>query len=262
MLLKELRERVCEANLELPRQGVVLYTWGNVSGIDRERGAVVIKPSGVSYSALTPAKMVVVGLNNEVIEGDFNPSTDTRTHTVLYRAFPGIGAVAHTHSPHAVAWVQARREIPCFGTTHADYCFGPVPCTAPLTPGQVERDYEDETGQQIVRTFAGSDPLARPMVLVNGHGPFTWGRSAEEAASNAVILEEIARIASATLAVDANAPALEDYILAYHYERKHGPGAWYGQTASSLSGHSRDTRINVGSTSLNIVPGAGLPKSK
>jgi L-ribulose-5-phosphate 4-epimerase len=231
MLLKELRERVCEANLELPRHGVVLYTWGNVSGIDRERDLVVIKPSGVPYSALTPAKMVVVGLDNAVVEGDGNPSTDTRTHTALYRAFKGIGAVAHTHSRHAVAWAQARREIPCFGTTHADYCFGPVPCTAPLSEEQVRRDYEGETGEQIVRTFAGSDPLARPMVLVGGHGPFTWGRSAAEAASNAVILEEIARIASATLTVDPNAPPLEAHILAYHYERKHGSGAWYGQDA-------------------------------
>jgi L-ribulose-5-phosphate 4-epimerase len=232
MLLKELRERVCEANLELPRHGVALYTWGNVSGIDRESGLVVIKPSGVPYGALTPSKMVVVGLDNAVIEGDGNPSTDTRTHTALYRAFKGIGAVAHTHSRHAVAWAQARREIPCFGTTHADYCFGSVPCTAALSEEQVRRDYEGETGLEIVRTFAGSDPLARPMVLVGGHGPFTWGRSAGEAASNAVILEEIARIASATLAVDVNAPVLEEHILAYHYERKHGPGAWYGQDAN------------------------------
>jgi len=229
MLLKELRERVCEANLELPRHGVVLYTWGNVSGIDRERGIVVIKPSGVPYSALTPEKLVLVGLDNVVLEGDFNPSTDTATHTALYRAFAGIGGVAHTHSPHAVGWAQARREIPCYGTTHADYCFGPVPCTASLSEEQVRRDYEGETGAQIVRSFAGSDPLARPMVLVGGHGPFTWGSSAAEAASNAVILEEIARIASATLAVDANAPPLEAHILAYHYERKHGPAAWYGQ---------------------------------
>ena len=229
MLLKELRERVCEANLELHRHGIVLYTWGNVSGIDRARGAIVIKPSGVPYASLTAAKMVVVGLNDEVVEGDLNPSTDTRTHTVLYRAFPGIGGVAHTHSPHAVAWAQARREIPCFGTTHADYCFGPVPCTAPPSPEQVRRDYEGETGQQIVRAFAGTDPLARPMVLVSGHGPFAWGRSAEAAASNAVILEEIARIASATLAIAPDAPPLEEHILAYHYERKHGPGAWYGQ---------------------------------
>ena len=229
MLLKDLREQVCEANLELRRHGVVIYTWGNVSGIDRERNTVVIKPSGVPYAALTPAKMVLVGLDDEIVEGDLNPSTDTRTHTALYRAFGGIGGVAHTHSPYAVAWAQARREIPCYGTTHADYCFGPVPCTAPLTSEQIRRDYERETGLEIIRTFAGIDPLARPMVLVNGHGPFAWGRSAGEAGRNAVILEEIARIASATLALDANAPPLEEHILTYHYERKHGPGAWYGQ---------------------------------
>ena len=228
-MLQELRERVCEANLELHRRGIVLYTWGNVSGIDRARGAIVIKPSGVPYAALTPEKMVVVGLNDEVVEGELNPSTDTRTHTVLYRAFPGIGGVAHTHSPHAVAWAQARREIPCYGTTHADYCFGPVPCTEAPDAAQVRRDYEGETGRQIVRAFADTDPLARPMVLVSGHGPFAWGRSAAEAASNAVILEEIARIASATVALRPDAPPLEDHILAYHYERKHGPGAWYGQ---------------------------------
>jgi L-ribulose-5-phosphate 4-epimerase len=229
MQLRELREQVCEANLELPRRGVVLYTWGNVSGIDRERGVIVIKPSGVPYSELTPAKMVVVGLNDEVVEGELNPSTDTRTHTALYRAFHGIGGVAHTHSAHAVAWAQARRDIPCYGTTHADYCFGPVPCTAGLTPDQVRRDYEGETGRQIVRHFEGTDPLARPMALVGGHGPFTWGRSAAEAATHAVILEEIARIASATVALAPDAPPLEEHVLAYHYERKHGANAWYGQ---------------------------------
>ena len=229
MLLPELRERVCEANLELQRQRIVLYTWGNVSGIDRERGLVVIKPSGVAYEDLTPARMVVVNLDNKVVDGDLSPSTDTRTHTVLYKAFGGIGGVVHTHSAHAVAWAQARRAIPCFGTTHADYCSGPVPCTAPLTEEQVRRDYEGETGEQIVRTFRQGEELARPMVLVAGHGPFAWGKSPEEAVRNGVILEEIARMASATLAVSPGAPPLEEYVLRYHYERKHGPGAWYGQ---------------------------------
>jgi len=229
MLLQDLRESVCEANLELHRQGVVLYTWGNVSGIDRARGLVVIKPSGVSYGDLTAEKMVVVDLDNTVVEGDLNPSTDTRTHTVLYKAFGSIGGVVHTHSTYAVAWAQTRREIPCFGTTHADHCFGAVPCTAPLTVEQVHRDYEGETGEQIVKVFAQGEELARPMVLVAGHGPFAWGRSPSEAVKNAVILEEIARMASVTLAIAPTAQPLEDFVLSYHYERKHGPGAWYGQ---------------------------------
>jgi L-ribulose-5-phosphate 4-epimerase len=229
MLLADLRASVCEANLELNRQGVVLYTWGNVSGIDRDRGLIVIKPSGVSYGDLTPEKMVVVDLDNNVVEGDLNPSTDTRTHVVLYKAFRGIGGVVHTHSTYAVAWAQTRRAIPCFGTTHADHCFGAIPCTEPMSAEQVHRDYEGETGEQIVKVFAQGEELARPMVLVAGHGPFAWGRSPSEAVKNAVILEEIARMASATLAIAPSAPPLEDYVLRYHYERKHGPGAWYGQ---------------------------------
>jgi L-ribulose-5-phosphate 4-epimerase len=227
MMLKQLREAVCEANLELPRRGIVLYTWGNVSGIDRERGLIAIKPSGVPYETLTADKLVIVDLDNNRVEGDLNPSTDTRTHIVLYRTFPCIGGV--THSPYAVAWAQARREIPCFGTTHADYCSGPVPCTAPLSETQVRDDYEGETGRQIARRFADSDPLGRPMVLVAGHGPFTWGRSAVEFVHNAVVLEEIARIAAATLALAPSVASLEDHVLAYHHERKHGADAWYGQ---------------------------------
>lgn len=229
MMLKDLRESVCEANLELDRRGIVLYTWGNVSGIDRDRGLIVIKPSGVSYADLTPDKMVVVDLDNVVVEGALNPSTDTATHTVLYKAFANIGGVVHTHSPYAVAWAQARRSIPCLGTTHADHCFGDVPCTEPMTPEQIGQGYESETGRQIVKCIGNGDPLARPMVLVAGHGPFTWGSSADDAVRNAVILEEIARIASATLSVSAAAPPLEDYVLSYHHERKHGVNAWYGQ---------------------------------
>lgn len=232
MRLKELRERVCEANLELDRRKIVIHTWGNVSAIDRTEGVIVIKPSGVSYDKLTADKMVIVGLNGQVVEGDLNPSTDTRTHLVLYRAFPSVGGVAHTHSPYAVAWAQARREIPCFGTTHADYCHGAVPLTEALTPDQVDRDYEGETGEAIVRRFGAENPMARPMALVAGHGPFTWGKSAGDAVMNAVFLEEIARIASMTVAIDPNAQPVESYVSDYHHHRKHGPNAWYGQKQS------------------------------
>lgn len=229
MSLKQLREAVCEANLELNRRGVVLYTWGNVSGIDRDRGLVVIKPSGVSYNDMRPEHMVVVDLDNNVVEGNLRPSSDTRTHTVLYKAFPQIGGVAHTHSRHAVAWAQARREIPCYGTTHADYCTGPIPCTAPMSRQEVESAYEANTGHCIVRRFEKLDPVAIPMVLVAGHGPFAWGRSPEDAVSHAVILEEVARIATLTNQISDNPPPLEDYVLDYHYQRKHGKNAWYGQ---------------------------------
>ncbi len=229
MSLKVLREAVCEANLELNRRGVVLYTWGNVSGIDRERGLVVIKPSGVSYDEMKPSHMVVVDFDNNVVEGDLKPSSDTRTHIILYRAFPHIGGVAHTHSLHAVAWAQARREIPCYGTTHADYCSGPVPCTAPLSEDEVRSSYEANTGHCIVRRFKHLDPVSMPMVLVAGHGPFTWGTSPAEAVSNAVILEEVAHMAILTKAIADPPPSLEDYVLHYHYQRKHGKNAWYGQ---------------------------------
>ncbi len=245
MSLAQLREAVCEANLELNRRGIVLYTWGNVSGIDRERGLVVIKPSGISYDEMRPEHMVVVDLDNQVVEGDLRPSSDTRTHTVLYRAFPQIGGVAHTHSVHAVGWAQARRPLPCLGTTHADHCSGPVPCTEPLTPDEVTRDYEAETGNAIVRSFEGLDPVAVPMVLVAGHGPFAWGKSPEDAVCNAVVLEEIAQMATITAAVAGTPPPLEDYVLSYHYERKHGKNAWYGQDApepentNSRSGRKR-----------------------
>lgn len=232
MKLKELREQVCEANLELDRRKIVIHTWGNVSGIDRDKGLIVIKPSGVSYDKLTADKLVVVDLAGKVIEGDLNPSTDTKTHLVLYRAFPTIGCVTHTHSPYAVAWAQARREIPCFGTTHADYCNGPVPLTEPLTPEQVAADYEGGTGEQIVKRLGNEDPLSKPMVLVAGHGPFTWGKNATDSVLNAVFLEEIARIATTTVMLAPAAAPVEDYVLNYHYQRKHGPGAWYGQKKS------------------------------
>jgi L-ribulose-5-phosphate 4-epimerase len=229
-MLRDLRRAVFEANIELNRRGVVLYTWGNVSGIDRDAGLMVIKPSGVSYDEMTVDDMVVVTLDNETVWGTRKPSSDTKTHTALYRAFPEIGGVAHTHSTHAVAWAQARRSIPCLGTTQADYCAGDVPCTAPLTAEEVTRDYETETGNAITRRFADLDPKAVPMVLVAGHGPFSWGGSPDEAVMNAVILEEAARMATLTVTISGQQPpALEDYVLDYHYQRKHGKNAWYGQ---------------------------------
>jgi L-ribulose-5-phosphate 4-epimerase len=229
-VLKDLRETVLEANLELNRRGVVLYTWGNVSAIDRESGLIVIKPSGVSYDDMTVDDMVVVNLQNETVWGEKKPSSDTKTHTALYRAFPELGGISHTHSTHAVAWAQSRRGIPCLGTTQADYCAGEVPCTAPLPPDEVQADYETATGDAIIRRFQGLNPVEVPMVLVAGHGPFTWGKDADEAVPNAVILEETAKMAALTVSISGHNPEpLEDYVLDYHYQRKHGKNAWYGQ---------------------------------
>ena len=228
-MLADLRNAVYRANMELNDRGVVLYTWGNVSAIDREKGLVVIKPSGVPYESMSADDMVVVDLNNDVVWGDKKPSSDTKTHTTLYKAFPQIGGVAHTHSRHAVSWAQARRDIPCFGTTQADYCSGPVPCTDPLSEEDVLRDYETATGEAIVTRFKGLDPVAIPMALVAGHGPFAWGKDADEAVRNAVILEEVAHMATITTGVAGRFQPLEDYVLKYHYERKHGKNAWYGQ---------------------------------
>ncbi len=227
--LKNLRESVCEANLDLNRRGLVLYTFGNASGIDRERGLVVIKPSGVPYERLTPANLVVTDLQNRVVEGDLRPSSDLKTHTALYRAWPTIGGVVHTHSTHATAWCQARRDLPCFGTTHADYARGTVPCAPPLAAHEVAGDYEEATGAQIVRAFADRDPSQTPMVLVGGHAPFTWGKDAAQAAYHAVILEELCRMALLTLQIDPAAKPLPPAIGAYHWERKHGVSATYGQ---------------------------------
>ncbi|WP_319532419.1 L-ribulose-5-phosphate 4-epimerase AraD [uncultured Cohaesibacter sp.] len=228
-MLAELREDVFRANLELNARGVVVYTWGNVSGIDREQGLVVIKPSGVPYETMTADDMVVVDLDNNVVWGTKKPSSDTKTHTTLYKAFPNIGGVTHTHSRHAVAWAQARRDIPCLGTTQADYCSGPVPCTAPLTEEEVNRDYETTTAEAIIRRFEGLDPAAIPMVLVAGHGPFAWGTSAANSVHNAVVLEEVAHMATLTATISNPLKPLEQYVLDYHYERKHGKNAWYGQ---------------------------------
>ena len=229
MKLTELREEVCRANLELVRAGLVTLTWGNVSGIDRRRGLVVIKPSGIGYDEMTPERMVVVDLQGNVVEGKLRPSCDTPAHVVLYRHFEQIGGITHTHSSRATMFAQARVEIPCLGTTHADHFHGPVPVTRPLTQQEVETDYEANTGLVIVERFAGLDPPEMPAVLVAGHAPFTWGRSAADAVHNAVALEAVAEMALGTLTIRADAPPLESYVLDKHYQRKHGPAAYYGQ---------------------------------
>lgn len=230
-MLEELKRQVCEANLELPRRGLVTYTWGNVSGIDRERGLVVIKPSGVDYQDLTPDMLVVLDLNGNRIEGSLNPSSDTKTHLELYKAYPALGGVVHTHSTHAVAFAQARRDLPALGTTHADYFYGPVPCTRELTPAEVDEDYERNSGKVIVETFSarGIDPVHVPGVLCASHGPFTWGKDPAQAVYHAVVLEEVARMALLTLTIDPAAAPAPQHVLDKHFHRKHGPGAYYGQ---------------------------------
>ena len=230
-MLEQLRQQVFDANLELPRRGLVLYTWGNVSGIDRERGLVVIKPSGVSYDALTPELLVVVDLDGRVVEGELNPSSDTKTHLELYRAFENIGGVVHTHSTYAAAWAQAGQDIPCYGTTHADYFYGPVPCARSLTEAEVESDYEGNTGRVIVETFRsrGLDPAAVPGVLCRSHGPFTWGKDPAQAVYHAAVLEQVARMALLTRQLNPCAAPAPQYVQDKHYLRKHGPGAYYGQ---------------------------------
>ncbi len=230
-MLEELKRQVCEANLELPRRGLVTYTWGNVSGIDRERGLVVIKPSGVDYQDLTPDMLVVLDLNGNRIEGSLNPSSDTKTHLELYKAYPALGGVVHTHSTHAVAFAQARRDLPALGTTHADYFYGPVPCTRELTPAEVDEDYERNTGKVIVETFSarGIDPVHVPGILCASHGPFTWGKDPAQAVYHAVVLEEVARMALLTLTIDPTAAPAPQHVLDKHFLRKHGPGAYYGQ---------------------------------
>ena len=229
MILKTLREEVLEANLELVRSGLVLYTFGNASGIAREEGLVVIKPSGVPYENMKPEDLVVTDLNGKILEGSLRPSSDLPTHLVLYRAFKGIGGIAHTHSRAATAWAQARREIPCFGTTHADYFHGPILVTKALRPAQIRKDYEANTGLAIVRRFAKLDPLRAPAVLVAGHAPFCWGKTPAEAAHVAVIVEEIAAMAFQTMAANPKARAISKHLHDKHFLRKHGSGASYGQ---------------------------------
>ena len=227
-MLNDLRKEVLEANLDLVRQGLVIYTWGNVSGIDRERGWVVIKPSGVRYEEMTAEDLVIVDLDGKTVEGSLRPSSDTPTHLELYKAFPEIGGVVHTHSVHAVAWAQAGHDIPSLGTTHADYFHGPVPCTRDLTPEEVAGAYEAETGRLIAETFRERNPMETPAVLVRSHGPFTWGKDAAEAVYHARVLEEIARMAILTLGIEPGA-RLPKMLEDKHFMRKHGPGAYYGQ---------------------------------
>jgi L-ribulose-5-phosphate 4-epimerase len=231
MLLKKLREEVLDANLELVRRGLVLYTFGNVSGIDRKEGLVAIKPSGVPYDELKPQHMVVTDLNGKIIDGEFRPSSDLATHLELYKNFPNIGGVAHTHSEFATAWAQAETPIPCFGTTHADYFHGPVPVTPRLSAEEIARDYEQETGTVICRAFLNSklDPDSVPAVLVAGHAPFCWGKSAADATHNAVILEYVARMATHTLSINADSRPLARELHDKHFLRKHGRNAYYGQ---------------------------------
>ena len=228
-MLENLKQKVYEAYLKLVEYKLVLFTWGNVSEIDRETGLVVIKPSGVDYDKMTPDDMVVMNLNGEKVEGKLNPSSDTPTHLELYRRFPEIGGVAHTHSTFAVSFAQAASEIPCYGTTHADFAFGAVPCTRDLTKDEIEGEYELNTGKVIAETFENGniDCNAVPAVLVHSHGPFTWGKNGMEAAKNSAILEEVAKMAYLSRTLEAK-PASED-IRKKHYYRKHGAGAYYGQ---------------------------------
>jgi L-ribulose-5-phosphate 4-epimerase len=225
----DLKEEVCKANHALVRAGLVTLTWGNVSAIDRRHGQVAIKPSGVPYEQLEPRHIVVVDLDGRVVEGQLRPSSDTRTHLLLYRHFEQVGGIAHTHSRHASMFAQARREIPCLGTTHADYFHGPVPVTRALTESEVAGDYEAATGRIIVERFAKLDPMAIPGVLAAGHGLFTWGRTAAESVEGAIALEAVAEMAMGTLRLDPDVGELEGYLRDKHYRRKHGPSAYYGQ---------------------------------
>ena len=229
MSYTELKRETFEANMELNRRNLVVYTWGNVSQIDRAKGVIAIKPSGVAYEVMTPDDIVIVDLENKIVEGKMRPSSDTKTHTHLYRHFEAIGGVTHTHSTYATAWAQTQQAIPCYGTTHADYAYGEIPCTAVMTDEQIERDYEEETGVQITDCFKERSPKEVPMVIVAGHAPFTWGKNGADAVYHAVILEEIARMAYLTKTLQPNTAALKQGIVDKHYLRKHGKNAYYGQ---------------------------------
>ncbi len=229
MLLKELRAEVLEANLELVRRGLVIFTFGNASGCDRASGLAVIKPSGVPYEQLTPQDLVVTDLEGKIVEGTLRPSSDLPTHLALYRAWSGVNGIVHTHSRYATSWAQANREIPCFGTTHADYFGGPVPVTRLMQEREIQSDYELNTGHVIIERFLGADPLASPAVLVSGHAPFCWGATVTGAAHTAVVIEELAHMALLTLTIDAESGPISQALHHKHFSRKHGAGAYYGQ---------------------------------
>ena len=228
-MLEQLKEQVYRANMQLPEYGLVTFTWGNVSGIDREKGLFVIKPSGVKYEDLKPEDMVVMDLNGNKVEGEMNPSTDTDTHLELYKAFPEVGGVVHTHSTYAVAWAQAGKDIPCYGTTHADYFYGDIPCARNLTPEEIEEAYEKYTGTAIIEAFKGRNPMYVPGVICKNHGPFSWGKDCFEAVYHAVVLEKVAEMAILTRQVDPGVDRAPQTIQDKHFMRKHGPNAYYGQ---------------------------------
>ncbi len=228
-MYEKLRELICRANIELQRQKLVIYSWGNVSGIDRDAGIVIIKPSGIPYDELTPEKLVALDLEGNIVEGDMRPSSDTPTHLELYRSFKTLGGICHTHSSNATMWAQACREIPCLGTTHADNYYGPVPVTDPMTLEEIQGDYELNTGKVIVRRFKGIDPLQIPAVLVANHGPFTWGTTPAKAVEAAVVLEQVAAMAIGTITINPDQQQISQILLDKHYLRKHGKNAYYGQ---------------------------------
>jgi L-ribulose-5-phosphate 4-epimerase len=228
-VIRQLQKQVYQANLELKASGLVTATFGNVSGIDRDSSIVAIKPSGVPYEQLAPESMVLVDLEYKVLEGHLNPSSDTKTHVMLYRAFPNIGGVVHTHSTYATAWAQAGKALPCYGTTHADIFYGEVPCTEVMRDDQIDRDYEEETAVQIIETFAELDYSQIPGVLVSGHGPFTWGATPQKAVYHSLMLETVAQMALLSLAINPEVQAIKQTLLDKHFLRKHGDKAYYGQ---------------------------------
>lgn len=227
-MLNTLKEKVFQANLDLVKHGLVIFTWGNVSAIDREKGLVVIKPSGVSYDNMTAEDMVVIDLEGNIVEGNLKPSSDTATHLVLYKSFPDIGGIVHTHSTYATAWAQAGVDLPSIGTTHADYFSEAIPCTIDMTQEEVEGEYEKETGNVIVKRFEGLDPNHIPGVLVKNHGPFSWGKDAQDAVHNAVVMEQVAKMAFTAYSINPNL-TMNPHLVKKHFFRKHGPDAYYGQ---------------------------------